>query len=314
MKTFLILTSKSERTASWAEREIYVRQFAEKLESELEGIKVLYSTYEDMDYSIKGGQISIYDAFNKRDLKQVDLLHFKNWSYEPQEAALIARYLEWHGVPYLNSEVNNGLATSKISQMMILAHADVRVPMTFYARRQRLAETFKKGLPRDLDYPFIMKANDGSKGDDNYLIKSADQALSVLARYDGTEKQFVLQEYLPNDGDYRLLYIGLDEEPLIFKRLAAAGSHLNNTSKGGSGELVEVGRFSPGLLKLAERAARTLKREVGGVDILIDKRTAKGYVLEVNGTPALATGYALDKKLDRFTTFLENVLEVQEEE
>lgn len=314
-KKFLILTSRSSQSTSWKEREDYVRKFSHKLNEKLSGIEAVYSTYQDLEYTVLNGRISILDRLNERDLKDYDLVHFKNWRYEPQEAAIIALYLDWNGVTYFNSEVNSGFTTTKICQMILLAKNHVLVPNTFYAHKNRLIEIFTANkLPQGFSFPLIMKADDGSMGNDNFLLKSYSDALNILAKYHTTHKNFVLQNYIPNDGDYRLLYIGLDQPPLIFKRKAAAGSHLNNTSKGGQGEFVDGVDLTPQILNQAVKAAEVLKREIAGVDVIIDKSTNKAYVLEVNLTPALATGYGQDEKLDSFASFLDNVLETQEEE
>src|SRR5258708_3982865 len=105
-KKFLIITSRSSQSTSWKEREDYVRKFSHKLNEKLSGIEAVYSTYQDLEYTVLNGRISILDRLNERDLKDYDLVHFKNWRYEPQEAAIIALYLDWNGVTYFNSEVN----------------------------------------------------------------------------------------------------------------------------------------------------------------------------------------------------------------
>jgi glutathione synthase/RimK-type ligase-like ATP-grasp enzyme len=314
VKKLLIITSTTEKTAAWKEREAYVQRFCNEIEERVDNLEVIYTTYGQLIYSVINGKRSIYDSRNRLDVALVNLVHFKNWTYEPEEAGLLAKYLESRGVAFLNSEVNNGLAQTKITQMFVLAQGGMPVPNTLYAKKNIIKTFFEKGLPDGFKLPIIMKANDGSRGDDNYLIKTADQALKILNAEASSDKEFVLQNFIENDGDYRFLFIGLEEDPLVFKRTASGESHLNNTSKGGHGEFIDLASLNPLALEYARKSAQLLKREIGGTDIIIDKQSGKHYVLEVNGTPALATGYGVNEKADKFAKFIKQVLELEEEE
>jgi glutathione synthase/RimK-type ligase-like ATP-grasp enzyme len=314
-KQVLIITSNVEITASWLEREQYVKDFCKALETRLDDVIVRYTTYQDLYYVVKKGHLEIRDTRNDLDLKEADLVHFKNWMYELEDAFVVAFYLKRHGVTFFDTEVNVALSTGKLSQMFRLAAENIPVPDTFYAHKPYLKKMFSSGKLIDgFVFPLIMKADDGSKGDNNYLIKSAEEALPILADPQVKNKEFVLQNFIPNDGDYRFLFIGVDEPPLVFSRLAQEGSHLNNTSKGGTGEFIELSSLPQKYIDYAEKAATILQREIGGVDIIVDKTTSLPYVLEVNGTPAIATGYGLEEKLDKFAGFLQRYFESREEE
>lgn len=312
---FLVITSnKTEKTSTWAEREKYVHDFYFGLEERVENIKVVYTTYDDIETTVLNNKVTMRDTRHDVDLADVNLVHFKNWMFDNEHAAMIAFYLNKNGVNFFNSEVDAGLAWGKISQMCRLAYGGVPVPDTFFAKKPRLLSIFENnGLPKGFDFPLIMKADDGAKGNDNHLVKTLPEAIEILKNA-GTEKEFVLQNFLPNDGDYRLLFIGLDEPPLVFLRKAVEGSHLNNTSKGGSGSFINPRDVSNEFVRIARQAAEILKREISGVDILVDKTTDKPYVLEVNSTPALATGYGVEEKQAKFADFLQRSIDMQEDE
>lgn len=312
-KQLLIITSKIEKTASWPDRERYVQEFVDALSHKTTDVKVTYTTYQDLIFSVINGKLTIFDTRNNLDLKQVGLVHFKNWTFEYEEAALIAFYLKQNGIGFYNAEVGVKAATGKIAQMFYLAAEGVPVPDSFFAHRGYFKDLFSQGrLPEGFSLPFIFKADNGSRGDDNHLIHSFDHALDVLS--DESETEFILQSFIPNDGDFRCLFVGTNSKPLLFRRTAQSGSHLNNTSKGGSGELVEFSSLPKDYLRFARRASEVLGREIGGVDIIVDKKTNQPYILEVNGTPALATGYATNEKIDLFAEFLHGYFDGQEEE
>lgn len=309
MRTVLIITSSSERTASWKEREAYIKQFCDDIESRLSDVKLRFTTYDDLSFSVISGQREIFDSRNQLNLDGLDLVQFKNWFHDVEEAGLVARFLKSKGIRFFNSEADNGLMRSKISQMFALSQAGVPVPDTFYAKRSRLADVLSSGnLPKGFGFPLIMKANFGSKGENNYLVKDFERALKILSEMDNPEAEFVLQNYIENDGDYRFLFIGLDAEPLVIHRRSAGGSHLNNTSQGGTGNFVELDSLPEEMLENARSAARLLGREIGGADVLVDKSSGKMYILEVNGTPALATGFGTEEKAAKFASFLDSRL------
>jgi glutathione synthase/RimK-type ligase-like ATP-grasp enzyme len=95
--------------------------------------------------------------------------------------------------------------------------------------------------------------------------------------------------------------MGYDNPPLIFRRTGAADSHLNNTSQGGRADL--VGDFPTEALETARKAAVLSGREIAGVDILFD-RQGKHYVLEVNETPAIVSGFMPEAKLKLLNTYI----------
>jgi glutathione synthase/RimK-type ligase-like ATP-grasp enzyme len=313
-KIVLIITSYRSKVTNWAERERYVEEFYSSVEQMLDDTRVIYTTSDDIVTTVINNKVTMRDVRHDLVLSQVDFVHFKNWMFDDEHAALIAYFLSLHKISFFNEEVNAGLAWGKISQMCRLAEGGVPVPDTLFAKKEVLYNYFANNeLPQPFVFPLIMKADDGAKGNDNHLVRSAEESIGIL-KDTNPEKQFVVQNFLPNDGDYRFLFAGTDNAPLVFLRRGAGDSHLNNTSQGGSGELIEIKNLPAEFLQHARSAARMLKREISGVDIIVDKNTQKPYVLEVNSTPALATGYAVEQKKVLFKNFIESQLQQQEEE
>lgn len=313
-KKVLIITSYRSKVIHWAERERYVEEFYESVQAMLDDTRIIYTTYDDIVTTVIDNKVTIRDVRHNIDLKEVHLVHFKNWMFDNEHASLIAFYLKQNGIAFYNEEVDAGLAWGKISQMCRLAAGGVPVPDTFFAKKRLLKEFFQNGkLPKSFTFPLILKADDGAKGNDNYLVKNKEEAIEILD-VATDDKEFVVQNFIPNDGDYRFLFAGIDELPLVFMRKAVKNTHLNNTSQGGSGSLVNPASLPNDYLVHAKNAARILKREIGGVDIIVNKQTNVPYVLEVNSTPALATGYSVDKKKKLFKRFIESRINLQEEE
>ncbi len=313
-KTVLIITSYRSKVINWADREKYVEEFYQNLEESLEKVKVVYTTYNDIVTSVINNRVQMIDVRHNVPLDKVDLVHFKNWMFDNEHASLIAFYLKTHRINFYNEEVDAGLAYGKISQMCRLAIGGVPVPDSIFAKKSLLRSCFAENtLPKPFDYPLILKADDGAKGNDNHLVKNSEEAVAVLDAA-AEDKEFIVQNFIPNEGDYRYLFAGIDLDPLVFTRTAQEGTHLNNTSQGGKGSFIDPSTMPKSHLDYAREAARILRREISGVDIIVNKDTGKPYVLEVNSTPALATGYGVDKKIILFKNFINSQLSEQEEE
>lgn len=92
---------------------------------------------------------------------------------------------------------------------------------------------------------------------------------------------FLLQEYIPNNGDYRLILIGYQVLG-GFKRQKKEEKLLLNRSLGPSKVLEEI---PEAIEKEAVRACQILKVEIASVDMVADERTNKPVVIEVNEAP-----------------------------
>jgi ribosomal protein S6--L-glutamate ligase len=111
------------------------------------------------------------------------------------------------------------------------------------------------------------------------LIKEDSQLEKILL---GRERQnFIIQEYIPNDGDYRLFLVGY-RVMAGFKRQRKEEKLILNRSLGSSEVLEKI----PGdVVEEAEKAARTLGVQIAGIDLVRDERTKKPVVIEVNQSP-----------------------------
>lgn len=269
-------------------------------------LKVFTASYKDLLHICRDRNWEIIDLSNKRKLSAYDVIHFRNYTSLPNEVAVIASYLEARGVCYINNEVRNIRNTSsKLWQMKHLQAQSIPVPNTYFFHSSR----YKKALDyldqrydnTDL-FPCVVKLIDGMKGSHNYLAINETELSKIYQQ--NADKKFIMQPFIKNDGDYRILFIGSDSEPVIFKRTAIAGSHLNNTSKGGNALEVPEGEVSFAYVSMARQAAKSMDIEIAGVDLIIDSDSNKPYILEVNTTPAILTGFNTPKKTVKYLDYL----------
>jgi glutathione synthase/RimK-type ligase-like ATP-grasp enzyme len=141
-------------------------------------------------------------------------------------------------------------------------------------------------------------------GTNNWLVHDFKEFAEVVAL--PREQMVVVQNYVPNDCDYRVLVFGGSVRAVIRRsRQDDATTHVNNTSAGGRGDMVPLSEFPEELKEIALRAAAaTNRKDIAGVDIIVDSETGKPYVLEVNKTPQIETGSNVDKKTDIFIDYI----------
>lgn len=267
-------------------------------------LKVFASSYKDLLHLYSGSNWEIIDLRNNCKLSDYDVVHFRNYSSLVNEVGTVASYLDDHQVKYINSEVKNIYnPSSKLWQMKHLHDQGLPVPPTYFFHSSNVGpalEYLQKNVPGI--FPCVIKLIDGMKGSHNYLASDADSLKKIYSKH--RDKKFILQPFIQNDGDYRLLFIGTEDEPYIFKRIATPGSHLNNTSKGGEAKEITIGDFEPKYISMCRQAAKSMDLEISGVDLIIDSKSNKPYILEVNTTPAILTGFNTPKKTAKYLDYL----------
>ncbi|MCA9347678.1 ATP-grasp domain-containing protein [Candidatus Saccharibacteria bacterium] len=256
----------------------------------------------DVKIKIKNNRLYIRDAITGENLKNLSALYIANWRINPEIAMAICTYLNRHGIPVINPEISRYLPLTKLGEFVLMSDKDIPLPDSVFMRHKHIRRALKKGkLP--FSFPFIAKVINGSMGSDNWLIKSEQDLIDAMeAVPDGS---FVLQQFIPNEFDYRILVFGGKPRLAIKRSRVSDDTHVNNTSKGGEGRLIDLKDMDKLILDLAVKAAEAVGRlELGGVDIIIDSNTGKPYVLEVNKSPQIETGSNIDKKLEVFSDFV----------
>ncbi|HSD55934.1 MAG TPA: hypothetical protein VLA92_02160 [Candidatus Saccharimonadales bacterium] len=236
---------------------------------------------DDLIYAVDNDQVSVYDYRNERSIDEYDVVYFRYWGEQQGHAIGVARICKLLGVPFIDDEVLRRGSQNKITQYVNLYEAKVPIPKTLIAGGDLLLETHQR---YGFDFPFIMKDKGGTRGQSNYLVRSQQEMQQIVA--DNPEVTFILQEFIENKGDYRVIVAG-GEVKLIIHRLAVEGSHLNNTSQGGSAVIVPNDALPADVLDDCVRASRFFGRNFAGVDIVKSESNNMYYCFEVNRAPQI---------------------------
>lgn len=301
-KVLFIARAKTPETKQSADR------FASNIQSLLQDDIVVESCeISELFFELSTENIAIYHPGKKFDLRNFDLVIIRHIGSFAVEAHAITLYCEHFGIKYTDTYLNRLLLDNKLSTEFLLWFNDVKCwPRTFYGPTDQLVNRFT-----ELGEKAVLKDNEGSKGRLNFVVHSADDIRSITAEY--PDKHFLLQEFIPNDGDLRILILN-DKPTLVIGRTSGGATHLNNTSQGGSAEVLPLENVDARILDVSVGAARSTKLQVAGVDVILDKRTGDFYLLEVNNAPQISSGSFTAEKAAAYANMIRELTQEVEDE
>lgn len=188
-----------------------------------------------------------------------------------------------------------------ISGSILLEKAGLSIPRTIYGLPNN--KTALKRAAEQLGLPLIIKAEGLSHSVGVMKIESLASLYSIAdyLRLDSTK--FVLREFIETESSARLIVLG-DQ---VVDSIAYLNQGRDFRSNEGNQPQVEARDFSDEIEKTAIQAVKELGLEFGGVDIILDQKQNKHYLLEVNmpcffGRAQLCTGQDIAEQMVRYLT------------
>ncbi len=271
--------------------------FTSSVEKHQKDVSVQFCSIQELVFVLKDQKPEIY--FGQKPLKDIaDVLYLRNVEKFTDYANAVRLYADANKIKVINYEDVRLPYYGKVSQGFLYALLDLSTPEFASSPRN---ETLAAWLAAEsYGFPFILKDGNGIKGRRNYLVRDEKQLHHILSQ---ESHNYVVQPYIENNGELRILTFGLGRHHLIFKKQAVDGSHLNNTSQGGDASRVADDDVSQDIHEAVDCILRATKRENIGIDVLIGT-DGKWYVLEANTTPALYTGAFPDMKASEYADML----------
>lgn len=259
---------------------------------------------EELAFLYDGSELCIVNTRTGEDLRKYDgifLLAWFKWRKHEEAALAVSLYAQAHGIKTLNSEALHNRSRGKLSQCVMAALNGISTtPFVMIIDHDKVSSLVAEST---LVYPMIVKSITGSRGTQNYLVHDAAALDAALAQM--PTKAVIVQTFVPNQGDYRLLVMGVSVR-LVIHRRTQSDSHLNNTSQGGAATLVDPASLPAIMLADSLKMSKLLKREITGVDMIVDDKTGRHYFLEANNMPQLSTGSFTDAKAKALNEFFED--------
>jgi len=284
---------------------VLIRNAAKKLGVELDLI-----SYNRVSFDTDKKEVRL----DTRKIEEYDVLFFRTTGKHRESVDLILdavkERIKTGKVAIVDPILIDGRtsATLKAWQMLVLSRVGIEVPKTVYGSLFYLRDTAKDNFG---GFPLIIKGSAGNRGERVYKVNDEEQLENMVMNLRVSEvsegKRYLMQEYVKNDGDFRVLVLG-DEVLGAMKRSSTSEDEFkNNYSAGGK---VEIARIPEDIKKLAIRAASVCEIWVAGVDVMLrDGDWDKPVILEVNKGPQFsgfmrATGIDVPARIVKFLTEL----------
>lgn len=199
---------------------------------------------------------------------------------------MIAMYCAKHNLPFtdaVNAE-HTQEGARKMVQMLLLHMNGLPIPETILFYQTALVAN-RKYILENISFPIVVKTA-GDYGQSVWKVNDIDELDDRIGTSDESETNniFMIQEYIPNDHDFRVTMF--DGEVLgTIKRMSKDGFY-NNYSKGAEWEAVEISDEDK---ELSKKASEVCGIDIAGVDFV---RTDNGIkFFEVNKGPMINLDY-----------------------
>lgn len=195
---------------------------------------------------------------------------------DQQFCGILYDYFRHHHIP-ASDPINHSYENSaeKVSQMLLLSLAGIRVPETIIFREEGYHSN-RAYIEKNCTFPLVFKT-DGSKGKNVHYVDTTEE-LGALVVKKRQHVRALIQPFIENTFDTRTI-VAFGKILGSIKR-TRTGGHLNNIAQGAEASLYELTEAEQ---EIAIHSARVCGIDVAGVDMIHTE--AGPVILEVNKSP-----------------------------
>lgn len=248
-------------------------------------IQVTLRRISDIDILIEKNDVTM--SINGEEIKNFNLVFFRRIGDLHVVGSVIV-YLDKNRVPFIDEGLRRtAIRMDKLTSLIRCVFAGIETIPTYYCHYKHI-DTNIEVLAKKFGYPIIAKKIHEHFLKGVYIVRNkSDINLLKKNALNKRNKRFIFQPFISIKEEYRLLVLGNEVKSI-------------NTRPTRSFNKLKVDYLDPDLYEtyllnddvpekikdLAIAAARVLDLQIAGVDICIEEKTGKMYVLEVNRGPA----------------------------
>jgi glutathione synthase/RimK-type ligase-like ATP-grasp enzyme len=255
--------------------------------------------FEDISITMDLDKITI--LIGDRDLREFSSIYFRKVGTNRHVAHILSQFAHKNNIKFIDRFRLDSFFTTKINQCANFSFNNISYPKTFTAGQWNAAN-IKKAL-HALQFPIIIKAVGSSQGKGVAIAKNTLELQSKIKKLSINKKQLLLQSFVNNDFEYRILVLG-GKAILAETKTRHGNEFRNNISLGATEKFISLSHTPKKVLITAEKAAKAMKIDVAGVDVVVDKETNITYVLEVNPAPQFTLNEEISNELIAITHYL----------
>lgn len=255
--------------------------------------------------SLAQGKIGIEIA--GENIRNYDLVYLRGVSGENIfTATTIAICLEKLSVKFFDRlYAGAGPHRTKLGSLALLAGENLPVPKTVFYADKKPSDHFRE-LSRILGLPFVAKEMSLQRGKGVHLINKIDDLKTLPEKSaGGSLNEYFFQEFIEKDHEYRILVLGNKVGVWEEKIAGQAGQFRYNVALGAKEIFFKADQIPAGLEEVAVKAAKALNIQIAGVDLMLERKTGRVYLLEVNRGPGLTYEENVSPEFKALAEFLE---------
>lgn len=233
-----------------------------------------FNQYDDV-YSI-GEHFFINDL----KIKDYDFVFFGHISNFTTIVKMIISYLDKYNIPYIKYGTYKDLDNKAYEMNLMQKLGYPYIPSVMTSKiTKRVLDNIK-----EFGFPVIVKDVNLNRGEGVWKVDNLKELIRI---FDFNNKLMLIQKFIPNDGDYRVITIKNKVELIIKKeRIKGSNEFRANVARGGK---AVKGTLPMDIIKMCEEISHYLVCDIVGFDIIKNKDTGEYYVMETNSSPHFST-------------------------
>lgn len=250
--------------------DLFQELFNEKLKTPI----VDFFQYEDI-YRVNN---EFYlDSLKIRDY---DFVFFGFMSNYTTLVKMLISYLDKHNIPYLKYGTYKDYDNKAYEMHLVQSLGYPYIPSIMTTRLSKKIIHIVK----EFGFPIIVKDVSLNRGEGVWKINNMNE---LIKKFTMGNNLMLIQKFIPNDGDYRVISIKNKVELVIKKeRIEGTDEFRANVARGGR---AIKGTLPFDIIKMCEDISKHLVCDIVGFDIIQDKDTGEYYVMETNSAPHFPT-------------------------
>ncbi|GEM_PF-587475 len=263
-----------------------------------EALSFKISTFKEMEIFMEKGQLDIF--FGGLNLNEFENIFFRKVGFNKELAFLISKLSIEKGINFIDKLYAQFYSSTKLTQTFLFHLKGINAPKTYFSPVYDEKKLIKAG--KFLGFPFVAKECNTSQGAGVFLVENENQIKERITAF--ADKQIILQEFIENNFEYRVLIMGGEIVDVEKKTRDKNSSEFrNNVHLGATEEFLDVKIFDESGKELAFRASNALDIQIAGVDIIEDLKGNR-FVTEVNSTPGFTHDEKISDEIPNLINFL----------
>ncbi len=263
-----------------------------------EKVETRFVDFEEVEVFLNNGEVEV--SFGEFNLDEVENIFFRKVGFNKDLAFLISTLSDRKGINFIDKLYARFYDSTKLTQTFLFHMENISAPKTYFSPVYN-----KRKLLKAADFlgvPFVVKECNSSQGKGVSLIENKTQIEEKLKSFSG--KQIILQEFIANDFEYRVLVTG-SEIAVVEKKIRNKNSNefRNNIHLGAQEEFLDINSIDKSIQELALKASSILSIQIAGVDIIEDLEGNR-FVTEVNSNPGFTYDKSVSNEIPKLISFL----------